>query len=76
MQKCLNIFPTFYFQDNVKRIAEYLAHTDNNDNPERKKQKTGISANEQLNTLVTDWFKHNANRGRAVFRIHLFNRQL
>ena len=57
VQKCLNIFPAFYFQDNLKRKAEHLAQSDNNDNPERKRRKTGISAKEQLNTLVAEWFK-------------------
>ena len=36
------------FQDTLKRKAEYLAHGDNIDNPERKRQKNGISANEHL----------------------------
>ena len=67
-QKCLNMFfSTFYFQDNLKRKTEYLAQSDKNDNPERKKQKTDISANEQLNTLVTQWFKKDANKGNQCF---------
>ena len=49
--------PIFYFQDNLKRKAEYQAYCDNNDNPKTKRQKAGISANEQLNTLVTERFK-------------------
>ena len=28
-------FPTFYFQ--VKRKTDYMAHSDNNDNPEKKR---------------------------------------
>ena len=47
----------FYFllSEKPKRTAEYLAHEDNSGNSERKRQKTGISANKQLNTLITEW---------------------
>ena len=75
MQKCLNNFsPNFRFQDTLKRKAEYLTHCDNNDNPERKRQKNGTSANEQLNTLVTECCKNDANTARSVFWVN-FNRE-
>ena len=56
----------FYFQDTLKRKAEYLADSDNNVNPERKRQKTTINANEQLNTLIIQWLNDAHTRKISV----------
>ena len=56
----------FYFQDTLKRKAEYLADSDNNVNPERKRQKTTINANEQLNTLIIQWLNDANTRKISV----------
>ena len=61
-----HFYLSFYFQETLKKKAEYLSR-DNNDKLERHRQKNDISANEQLNTLVTECCKNDANTGRSAF---------